>query len=126
MVSKTISLRTELQMLFKTLTNGVYYEQAPDDAAYPYLVYELSELFSNDGKTVFQLEVNLLDYGEDSFAIETLADDIQTALNKYYRISGIIEFTVYLGLRQTIKEEDKKIIRRRLLFEIQLHELKGE
>jgi len=125
-VSKTLSLRTELQTLFKTMTSNVYYEEADPDAAYPYLVFELSELTSNFGKTVMQLEVNILDYGQDSSIVETLADTVQERLNKYFCINGIIEFTVYKGLRQTIKEEDKKIIRRRLLFEVQLHELKGE
>jgi len=126
MVSRTIALRTELQRLFKTLTTNVHYEEAPDTIAYPYLVYELSELAYSYGKTTYQLEVNILDYGTSSSAAERLADTVQENLNKYHFINTVIQFTVYKGLRQTIKEDDKKIIRRRLLFEIQLHELKGE
>lgn len=125
-MSKTVALRTELQRLFKTLTPNVYYEEAPDTAVYPYLVYELSEVLFNHGKTTYQLEVNILDYGNSSLAVEILADSVQDALNKYYFINVEIQFITYKGLRQTIKEEDKQIIRRRLLFEIQLHQLKGE
>lgn len=125
-MSKTIALRTELQRLFKTLTSNVHYDIAPDTAPYPYLVYELSELTFDYGKTLIELEVNILDYGSSSSAVEILADTLQETLNKYYFINDEIQFTIYKASRNKIEEEDKKIIRRRLTFEIQLHELKGE
>jgi len=125
-MSKTIALRTELQRKLKTLTTTVYYEGASDSAVYPYCVFELSELLTEANKTVYQLEVNLLDYGVSSSAIEILADNIQRSLHKYFFVNTEIEFKTYQGIRQTVKEEDKQIIRRRLLFEIQLHEVKGD
>ena len=125
-MNKTIALRTELNRLFKTITTNVYHEDKPDNAGYPYLVYESSELTYEYGKTQYQLEVNIVDHGEDSSVVENLSDSTQAALNKYYFINPYIEFTVYKGQRLTVKEEDKQIIRRRMLFEIQLHELKGE
>jgi peptidoglycan/xylan/chitin deacetylase (PgdA/CDA1 family) len=125
-VSKTIALRTELQRLFKTLTANVHYEQRPDTFAYPYLVYELREMTYDYGKTTYQMEVNILDYGTSSSAVETLADTVQEALNKYHFINDKIQFVTYKGQRQSVLEDDKKVVRRRLLFEIQLHEMKGE
>ena len=125
-MSKTIALRTELQRLFKTLTSNVYYDIALDTAPYPYLVYELSELTFDYGKTLIELEVNIFDYGSSSSAVEILADTLQETLNKYYFINDKIQFTVYKASKNKIEEEDKNIIRRRLTFEIQLHELKGE
>lgn len=123
---KTWTLRVELQRLFKTLTTNVYYEGNQDSAVYPRLVFELSEASYNSGKTLYQLEVNVIDYGTSTKVTEDLADTVQTALNKYYFINSEIQFSVYRGLRQKVEEEDKLIIRRRLLFEIHLHELKGE
>jgi len=125
-VSKTIALRAELKRVLKTLTGHVYGEKAPEKAPYPHAVFELSEVLSSDGKTIFQFEVNIIDYGLSETAAETLSDTIQEAFNKYSFINAEIQFTSYKGLRQTIKEDDHRIIRRRLLFEIQLHELKGE
>ena len=125
-MSKTIALRTELQRKLKTLTTTVYYEEASDSAVYPYCVFELNELLTEANKTVCQLEINLLDYGVSSSAIEILADNIQRSLNKYFFVNTEIEFKTYQGSRQTVKEEDKQIIRRRLLFEVQLHEVKGD
>lgn len=125
-LSKTIALRTELQRLLKTLTANVHYEQAPDTANYPYLVYELSELSYNYGKTLMEIEINILDYGTSTSNVETIADNVQSTLNKYSYIGPEIQFIIYKNIRQRVVEDDKKIIRRRLTFEIQLHELKGE
>lgn len=121
-----IELRKQLQILFKTITTNVHYEIAPDTSPYPYLVYELSQLTYNYGKAVLQLEVNILDYGTSTTVVETLSNTLQDKLNKYYFINDKIQFSVYRRTRNTIQEEDKKIIRRRLTFEIQMHELKEE
>lgn len=121
-----IELRKQLQILFKTITANVHYEIAPDTSPYPYLVYELSQLTYSYGKAVLQLEVNILDYGTSTTTVETLSDTLQDMLNKYYFINDKIQLTVYRLNRNTIQEEDKKIKRRRLTFEIQMHELKEE
>ena len=125
-MSKTYELRKQLQKVHNTATTNVYYEEAPDTKPYPYLVFELSELTHDDGRTLLQLEVNALDYGNSSTAIELISDKLQTTLHKYDFINHEIQFSSYTGKRDIIKEEDKKIIRRRLLFEVNLHELKGE
>lgn len=126
MASKTIALRTELARLLRTQADYVYYEEAPDKRNFPYVVFELSEVLHSYGKTTFQLEINVIGHGEASSTIENLSDTIQTMLNKYFFINSDVEFTVYQGIRQIVKEDDKQIIRRRMLFEVQLHELKGE
>lgn len=123
---KTWALRVELQRLLKTLTANVYYEGNQDPAVYPRLVFELNEVSYDSGKTLFQLEVNIIDYGTSTRTVEDLADTVQSTLNKYYFINSEIQFRAYKGLRQKVEEDDKLIIRRRLLFEIHLHELKGE
>jgi len=125
-VSKTIALRTELQRLFKTLTTNVYYEKASDKTAWPRIVYEHNEVTKDSGRIMMSLEVNVLDFGTSTTAADTLADSIQTILDKYFYMGIDVEFAVYQGLRQNVEEDDERIIRRRLTFEIQLHEMKGE
>ena len=124
-MTKTNELKKNLQELFETLTTNVFAEDADKDTPYPYLVFETQELFNVDNKTVYELEVNLLDYGVSTRAIDTLADDMQKLLHQYYFIDEKIQFTVYKINKNTVKEEDKKIRRRRLTFEIQLHESIG-
>lgn len=123
---RTIELRKQLTTVFKTITDNVHNELQFDAPSYPYLAYELNELYYEYGKSVQQLEVNIMDYGTSTSAVETLADTLQNTLNKYYFINDKIQFSIYRLNRNTIQEEDKKIRRRRLTFEIQLHELKGE
>jgi len=123
---KTWTLRVELKKIFKTLTTNVYYEGNQDPAVYPRLIYDLSEVSYDSGKTLYQLEVNIIDYGTSTRLVEDLADIVQSALNKHYFINSEIQFVVYKGARQKVEEDDKLIIRRRLLFEIQLHEMRGE
>lgn len=127
-MSKTTALRIEIQRILKTLTNNVHYADRPDNLLYPCMVYELNELVSNYGKTTYQFEINILDYGTKTTVAETLADETQDKLHKYYFYDNNknIQFVIYKGARNIIREEDKKIIRRRLLFELQLYEMKGE
>ena len=126
MANKTYEMRKEITRLLKTLTANVYYDQAPDDATNPYLVYELMELNHDEGKTLLELEINALDYGTNTTPIENLCDEIQYLLHRLSYINAFIQFRVYRGLRQKVEEEDKQIIRRRLTFEVHLHQLKGE
>lgn len=126
MANKTYEMRKEITRLLKTLTTNVYYDQAPDDATNPYLVYELMEIGHDEGKTLLELEINALDYGTNTTPIENLCDEIQYLLHRLSYINAFIQFRVYRGLRQKVEEEDKQIIRRRLTFEVHLHQLKGE
>lgn len=125
-MGKTELLKVELKKILKGKAERVSYETGPKNKVYPYVVFETSELSSSDGKTIYQLEVNAYDFENKTSAIDDLADDIQTALHNKFIINGMIEFVAYKGARQSPKEDNKDILRRRLLFEVQLHELKGE
>lgn len=125
-MSKTIALRTELQEILKNVTANVEYEEANDSTPYPYVVYELTEVMHDYGKTLFELEVNVMDYSPKSRVVDALADNIQDALHKKYYIRKGIQFVSYKDRRNIVREEDKQVKRRRLLFEVHLHELKGE
>ena len=107
-MSKTIALRTELQRVLKTLTNNVEYEQAGDSTPYPYVVFELMELRHDYSKTLFELEINVFDYGMISRNVDALADSIQDTLHKYYFINEEIQFTSYKDNRNIVQEEDKQ------------------
>ena len=124
-MSKTESLRAALQSLLKTISTTVSYESVPIKT-YPYLVFELEEVGKFDGKVQYQLEINAVDCGTDSSDVEELSDAVQELLHKYYHLDENIQFSSYQGIRHSVKEDDPKIIRRRMLFEVQLHELKGE
>lgn len=122
--SKTVVLRTILQKKLKEQVANVYYDIRPEALKYPCIIYELWEVTHEDMKTIMSLEANVLDYGTKTTQAETIADNIQKTLYKYHFINKTIQFMIYQGTRQVVQEDDKKIIRRRLTFEIQLYDRK--
>lgn len=122
MANKTEELRKALRASMLSVTDRVYFGQAPDNATYPYIVFDLSELIHQDGKTLMEMEVNVLDYGTVTTTAENIADEMQALLDRADYINAFIQYSIYRGLRQPVEEEDKQLIRRRLTFEIHLHE----
>ena len=125
-MDKTESLKTEVKSLLKTQAVRVSYGSAPKKKEYPYVVFELSELGFSDGKTTYQLEVNAVDSGDVSKPVDDLSDNIQKKLHGTCLLNEDIQFVVYRGARQSVTEDNPDLIRRRMLFEVHLHELKGE
>lgn len=121
-MSKTMELRTELQRLLIDCCSNVFYEKASTPYKYPYLVYEIHELSYADNKTILQMEVNAIDYGEAKAQIENLSDRIQENFDCLHVLKSGVHFSVYKDKRHNVQEADKKVIRRRMLFEIHLHE----
>lgn len=120
--SKTYELRKALRASMLTVADRVYYDQAPDAATYPHIVFDLSELMHEDGRTLIEMEVNILDYGTITTTAEAIADELQALLDRANFINPFIQYSIYRGLKQKVEEEDKQLIRRRLTFEIHLHE----
>lgn len=121
-MTKTLAARSVIQAELKKLCSNVHFEQANSDAAFPYLVYSLEELTHEYGLTLCQLEVNAVDYGTSTSTCETLADNVQLALDRLLHIDSDVQFNIYRERRQPVSEEDRKIIRRRMTFEVRLHE----
>lgn len=112
-VSKTTDLRSALQGELKKVHTNVYYENVPDKATYPYIVYELEQIGEQ-----YQLEINVYDKGSSTVAIETLADEIAAYFLRYIYKDDKQIFTTYINVRNNVQEENKTIKRRRLLFDL--------
>lgn len=121
-MSKTEALRAAVTEIIGRSAPRVYYGQAEPGHPAQYAVYELEELSHTDDQYVMQLEVNCMDYGTNTAACEAMADQIQAAFNHALVLNDSIMFRSYIERRQPVYEEDRKIIRRRLLFEIRLYE----
>lgn len=121
-MSKTGALRAAVVEIIGRSAPFVYYGQAGPGHPKQYAVYELEEISSIDDQTTVQLEINCMDYGTDTAACEKMADEIQAALNHAVVLNDGIMFRSYIERRQPVYEEDRKIIRRRLLFTLYLYE----
>lgn len=124
-LQKTIALRTVVvSKLTEVMPEGskVYFQIAQDDHPKIYAVYTLDQIDLTDGRNAFELEVNVMDYGKDTATLENLADTIQTAFNKYVVINDNIGVYFYSDRRNSVEEEDRNILRRRLTFSAYLYE----
>jgi hypothetical protein len=128
-MAKTNALIKAIIVLLNPLIDKVSYDEGiksgTDTKEYPYAVFDIVEIPQLYDSSLYQLEVNVVGYGSVKSSIETICDEIQKEFDHYYHNDENIQFAIYLGIRNSVKEDDKKIIRRRMLFEIHLHE-KGE
>lgn len=101
---------------------GAHYGDAPSSATFPYLVFNLEEVSHEYDSSLQELEVDVVDYGEDTERAENMADQILTALDHYYVLTDDLQASVYRERRQPLYETDKNVIKRRLTFQVRLHE----
>lgn len=124
-MNKTLALRTTVVDLLSTVMptgSKTYYHQAQKDHPKIYVVYLLDQLLNEDGRYTYELEVNVMDYGTDTSTVEDLADAIQDLFNKRVVITDDIGVYFYTDRRNTVEEEDRNILRRRLTFSAYLYE----
>lgn len=122
MSNKTEALREAITTALEALCPRVYYAQALSSTERPYLVYTLEQIDQSDDRKTLELEVNVMDYGQDTTTAEALADAVMSAFDRRYYIDDQIQFSSYPTRRQPVTEEDRSVIRRRLLIEIHFYE----
>lgn len=122
-MNKKIALRTQVKTVLSSVTTEeIYFGQALQNASKQYIVYTLNEVTRSDGKITYELEINVMDYGTNTANAEDLADNIQAAFDKRVAITDDIAVYFYAETNNTVNEEDRNIIRRRLTFATYLYE----
>ncbi len=121
-MSKTDALRTVITDKLRQLCPRVYYGQAKPKTERPYIVYTLEQIDQADDLHTMELEANVMDYGRDTAPAEALADAVMASFDRLYHMDGAIQFSAYPTRRQPVTEEDRSVIRRRLLIEIHFYE----
>lgn len=119
-----INLRTQLNKTLKTIHPRVYFQTAPDTATFPYVVYDLPNSFSNEEQEIFNLDVDIWDNNTDTTELETLSSTIWKSLNKYRYIDENIQFSIYRMNRLSLKDDDVRIKRRKLIFQLRYYDRK--
>ena len=124
-MNKTLALRTVVvEQLSSVMPEGskIYYQTAQKDHPKIFAVYLLDQMMLEDDRYAYELEINVMDYGTDTSTLEDLADSIQAALDKKVVITADIGVHFYTDRRNTVEEEDRNILRRRLTFSAYLYE----
>lgn len=124
-MNKTLALRTVVvEQLSTVMPEGskIYYQTAQKDHPKIFAVYLLDQMMLEDDRYAYELEINVMDYGTDTSTLEDLADSIQAAFDKKVVITADIGVHFYTDRRNTVEEEDRNILRRRLTFSAYLYE----
>lgn len=122
---KMIELRKSLSSFLKGKHPRVYYEEAPENAVYPYVVYSLSNsINTTTSYEQFVLDVDGWDtpVKGDTTVIETLMDSVDTGINeKTFIINDVYAVTIYRENRLVVRDEDKLIKRRKYVYQVRMH-----
>lgn len=120
---KVIELRKIILASLKAKHPRVYFQAAPADAVFPYLVYDLPNSFDDGSMENFTLDVDGWDNVSDTTALETLMDGVDKELHrKTVIIAGQISATFYREHRLPLTDDDPNIRRRKYVFQVRTHE----
>jgi len=117
------NLRKLLHPYLKSIHPRVYFQDAPDDAQFPYLTYDFTQI-TNDGEEfeTVALDVDGWDMpaGGDTTALENLMESVNDALNKKTLTAEGLAITFYLDRKIPLRDDNKNIRRRKYIYEARL------
>lgn len=116
-------LRELLYPQLKAIHPRVYFQVAPENAQFPYLVYDFTQI-TNDGEEfeTVALDVDGWDMPADgdTTALETLMQTVNDALNKKTLTANGLVVTFYLDRKIPLVDDNPAIKRRKYIYEARL------
>lgn len=114
-----LNLRRVVIQKLREYNDRVYYQHAPNDKKYPYIVYNFPNSFTDEEQEVFNLDVDIWDNKQDTSVIENLMTDIWRGLQRYRYIDDDIQLSIYRDTRLPPLDEDEvSIKRRKMIFQV--------
>ena len=114
----TIELRNLIKTTLSDSSYGVYADEAPEGATYPYIVFKISKGSAVDYPFVGYLEVNAWDKYKTYSRVDTVMDKVEEKLRFEYFENTYVGFRCFDGERNHIEDTDKAIKRTREKFMI--------
>ena len=116
-------LRELLYPQLKAIHPRVYFQAAPENAQFPYLVYDFTQI-TNDGEEfeTVALDVDGWDMPAkgDTTALETLMQTVNDVLNKKTLTAEELAVTFYLDRKIPLVDDNPGIKRRKYIYEARL------
>lgn len=117
------NLRKLLHPFLKSIHPRVYFQDAPDDAQFPYLTYDFTQI-TNDGEEFETVALDIdgwdMPVGGDTTALENLMESVNDALNKKTLTAEGLAITFYLDRKIPLRDDNPAIKRRKYIYEARL------
>jgi len=117
------NLRKLLHPYLKSIHPRVYFQEAPDNAQYPYLIYDFTQI-TNDGEEFETVALDIdgwdMPAGGDTTALENLMESVNDALNKKTLTAEGLAITFYLDRKIPLRDDNPAIKRRKYIYEARL------
>ena len=120
MKRNTKELRRVVTALLSSVAPSVSFSDTTQES-YPHTVFDLSQVLYDSGRMLYTLEVNIVYYGDDSTTADDTADRVQELFDGGNYNGDKISFYTRINTRNNVIEADKSVVRRRLLFELNLY-----
>jgi len=119
---KVIEIKTAINELLESKHERVYYQSAPKDATFPYLVFDLPNSTDDGSLERFVLDIDAWDNKKDTTEIETLIDSIDKGLHRKTIVVNDLSMTFYRENRLALRDDDPSIRRRKYIYQIRTYE----
>ena len=120
---KIIEMRREIQAFLETLHARVFFHVAPDDAVFPYIVFDLPNSVDSGTLENFVFEVDAWDTSADTTELETLIGTIDNAIHKKtIMIDEKMSITIYRENRLNLTDDDPRIRRRKYTYQARTYQ----
>lgn len=124
---KMLEIRKVIIELIRTVTTNVYYQDAPENTPTPFVTVDISNSIDDGTLERFVMDIDGWGASNNTVALETLMHGVDQSLHrKTVYVTDVygkqIAVTVYRENRLTFDEADKRIFRRRYIYQIRTHE----
>ena len=110
------NLYTVIANALEEVVEKVYFEEAEENATFPYAVFKVPVSTKNYSRDDVILEVDIWGNGS-AMTIEKLADSVAAKLNRFhYYEDGNLQTSIYQINRLRITDPDPDLTRRQLRF----------
>lgn len=119
-MSKMVAMRQAIQAQLKSVHPRVYYEMAPDDAKYPFLVYNFSNSVDDGTMENFVLDVDGWDSPQDAntLPLEQMMAEADAVFKQLVIQETGMAFVFYRENRLPLTDADKRLRGRRLVYQV--------
>ena len=117
-MSKITDIRTTIQTLITSAHPRSYFETAPINAVYPYVVCELPNSIDDGSLEQFVLDVDGWDKSKSSLAIEAVMTAVDANLHRKTVVVNGMSITIYRENRLSLVDDEPQIRRRKYIYQV--------